>query len=101
MADDKAMDIDMGSKPSGSEVVNFLASLAKDNSSQNTAVERKIIQLKAQRKKTRERINKRKQRMREQVKLLRMDVQDFKNLTKSISKLNDLKHKPVNDSDSD
>ncbi len=54
------------SSTSSSRVWQFLSDIAKDTHSESTKIDRKIVQLKAQRKKLRENAKKTKQRIREQ-----------------------------------
>lgn len=77
--------------PSSSRVFNFLESLAKNTRSESTTTDRKIAQLKAQRKRLRECNKKIKQRIREQTEKLRLNEQEIDNIDMNIAQLQDIR----------
>jgi peptidoglycan hydrolase CwlO-like protein len=79
------------SSTSSSRVWQFLSDIAKDTHSESTAIDRKIAQLKAQRKKLRENTKKTKQRIREQTDKLRLYEQEIDNIDLNITKLQNIR----------
>ena len=80
----------LGSIPnySSSRVFKFLSDIAENTHSESTAIiDRKIAQLKAQRKKLKENTKKTKQRIQEQTDKFRLYQQEIDNLEMSITKL--------------
>jgi septal ring factor EnvC (AmiA/AmiB activator) len=75
------------SSTSSSRVLCFLESIARNTYSESTAIDRKIAQLKAQRKRLRENSKKIKQRIREQTEKLRLIEQEIYNIDLSVTKL--------------
>jgi chromosome segregation ATPase len=76
---------------SSSRVWQFLSNIAKDTHCESTAIDRKIAQLKAQRKRLRENAKKIKQRIREQTEKLRLIEQEIDNIDLSVTKLQDIR----------
>jgi chromosome segregation ATPase len=76
---------------SSSRVLHFLESIANDTRSESTAIDRKISQLKAQRKRLRENAKKIKQRIKEQTEKLRLTEQEIDNIDLNITKLQDIR----------
>jgi septal ring factor EnvC (AmiA/AmiB activator) len=70
-----------------SRVFEVLKNLATDSRTGSTATDRKIAQLKAQRKRLRENAKKIKQRIREQTEKLRFNEQEIYNIDFNINKL--------------
>jgi peptidoglycan hydrolase CwlO-like protein len=79
------------SSTSSSRVWQFLSDIAKDTHCESTAIDRKIAQLKAQRKKLRENAKKTKQRIREQTDKLRLYEQELDNIELNITKLQNIR----------
>jgi chromosome segregation ATPase len=78
------------SSTSSSRVLCFLESIARNTYSESTAIDRKIAQLKAQRKRLRENAKKIKQRIREQTEKLRLIEQEIDNIDLNVTKLQDI-----------
>ena len=76
---------------SSSRVFEFLESVARNTRSESTATDRKIVQLKAQRKRLRECNKKIKQRIREQTEKLKLNEQEIDNIEMSIAQLQDIR----------
>jgi chromosome segregation ATPase len=76
---------------SSSRVWQFLSDIAKDTHCESTAIDRKIAQLKAQRKKLRENAKKTKQRIREQTEKLRLIEQEIDNIDLNVTKLKNIR----------
>jgi peptidoglycan hydrolase CwlO-like protein len=79
------------SSTSSSRVLYFLESIARNTHSESTAIDRKIAQLKAQRKKLRENAKKTKQRIREQTDKLRLYEQEIDSIDLNITKLQNIR----------
>jgi peptidoglycan hydrolase CwlO-like protein len=79
------------SSTSSSRVLHFLESIARNTHSESTAIDRKIAQLKAQRKKLRENAKKTKQRIKEQTDKLRLYEQEIDNIELNITKLQNIR----------
>ncbi len=79
------------SSTSSSRVLHFLESIARNTHSESTAIDRKIAQLKAQRKKLRENAKKTKQRIREQTDKLRLYEQEIDSIDLNITKLQNIR----------
>jgi chromosome segregation ATPase len=79
------------SSTSSSRVWQFLSDIAKDTHCESTAIDRKIAQLKAQRKKLRENAKKTKQRIREQTEKLRLIEQEIDNIDLNVTKLQNIR----------
>ncbi len=79
------------SSTSSSRVLHFLESVARNTHSESTAIDRKIAQLKAQRKRLRENAKKIKQRIREQTEKLRLIEQEIDNIDLNVTKLKNIR----------
>jgi chromosome segregation ATPase len=76
---------------SSSRVLHFLESIASNTRNESTAIDRKIAQLKAQRKRLRENAKKIKQRIREQTEKLILIEQEIDNIDLNVTKLQDIR----------
>jgi chromosome segregation ATPase len=85
------------SSTSSSRVLHFLESIARNTHSESTAIDSKIAQLKAQRKRLRENAKKIKQRIREQTEKLRLIEQEIDNIDLNVTKLQDIREEDEND----
>ncbi len=74
-----------------SRVFEFLKNLATDSRTESMAIDCKIAQLKAQRKRLRENAKKIKQRIREQTEKLRLNEQEIDSIDLNISKLQSIR----------
>ncbi len=74
-----------------SRVFEFLKNLETDSRTESTATDRKIAQLKVQRKRQRENAKKIKQRIREQTEKLRLNEQEIDKIDLNISKLKSIR----------
>ncbi len=79
------------SSTSSSRVLYFLESIARNTHSESTAIDRKIAQLKAQRKRLRENAKKINQRIREQTEKLKLIEQEIDNIDLNVTKLQDIR----------